>query len=436
MKKKEEIEIIDNDVPKKKYCLRKNKIIFLVIGLIVLVMSSFFVINYYHKKKLEEERHAKIVDIKSHYDKYVKVIKDTKLLRKNNDNYEEVGTIYQDVFLNLKEIDIDENSNYLPIQNSDYYIKYSDVEKALEEKKDLRYKNYLVFNKNVVTKENYTLYKDDKKVYSFKEENEFPIIINDYEGRYYVEYDNELLSIKKDDVKEIKDTSNTKDVNQKKITTLAYHQVADEGENCKDLYICIKKNNFDKEMKYLKDNNYFTLTMEELYLYLTGHLQIKKGVVLTFDDGYKTNSTIEILEKYDLMGTVFVITSHFKDLSIFKSDNLLVQSHTHNMHRNYVCSGGNQGGALLCASEKTLKEDLETSIKQIGNEHIALAFPFYDYNEKAIKVLKEVGFKLSFIGRGGTMGKATPKVTNLYKVPRMTVWEESIMPFNDWKSYL
>ena len=65
-----------------------------------------------------------------------------------------------------------------------------------------------------------------------------------------------------------------------------------------------------------------------------------------------------------------------------------------------------------------------------------MAYPFYDYNEKALKAVKDVGFKMSFVGRAGVMGKATPKVTNLYKIPRMTVWDLSIMSFSEWKSYL
>ena len=65
-----------------------------------------------------------------------------------------------------------------------------------------------------------------------------------------------------------------------------------------------------------------------------------------------------------------------------------------------------------------------------------MAFPFYDYNDTAIAAVKEAGFKMAFIGRAGVMGRATPKVTDLYKIPRMTVWEESIMSYNSWKSYL
>ena len=171
-------------------------------------------------------------------------------------------------------------------------------------------------------------------------------------------------------------------------------------------------------------------------MYLKGSLQIEKGIVLTFDDGWKSKSTIEILEKYDLMGTIFVITKFFDTMDEFKSDNLFVQSHTNDMHRNYVCSGGNQGGAILCASKDEIVKDLKLSIEKTGNPSIAIAFPFYDYNEKAISAVKEAGFKMSFVGRAGVMGKATPKVTDLYKIPRMTIWDTSIMSFEEFKSYL
>ena len=70
--------------------------------------------------------------------------------------------------------------------------------------------------------------------------------------------------------------------------------------------------------------------------------------------------------KYDLNGTVFVITSSFDDYDQFQSNNLLVQSHTDNMHRNYVCSGGSQGGAILCATEKAIKDDGDSDLFSSG----------------------------------------------------------------------
>ena len=43
---------------------------------------------------------------------------------------------------------------------------------------------------------------------------------------------------------------------------------------------------------------------------------------------------------------------------------------------------------------------------------------------------------MAFAGRLGTMGRSAPHSVDLYKIPRMTVWELNIMSFNTWKSYL
>lgn len=424
----------DNDISVLDFNNKKFYMLIVVLFFIIVVII-YGIIN--HERKNSNEEELKVIgDIQSHYSERVETLRKTGLYYQENGQYHKIGEVASNILLELDNMDINLKTKYFKLKNQ-YYVEYQDVTRTNREiSKNLRYQNYVPFNENIITNNHFTLYQDGQEKYVFNKSFEFPIIIKDYENSYFVEYDSELFSIKKEDIKEIIKKTNTTKKNQSEITTLAYHQVEEEGKPCEDAYVCITKENFDKEMKYLKDNNYFTLTMEELYQYLNGNLQIDNGIVLTFDDGFKTKSMIEILEKYDLMGTIFVITKYFDTMDEFQSKNLLVQSHTNNMHRNYVCSGGNQGGAMLCASEKDIKDDLEISIKKIGNALWAMAYPFYDYNEKAIRMVQEAGFKMSFIGRGNAMGKATPLKTNLYKIPRMTVWDISIMNFNTWKSYL
>ena len=424
---------MENVKPKRKL----KKWAYLVFAAIVLLIG-LIIFLVLHNKKLEEEKQNLIADIKSHYSEYVKVDKDSSIYDKSN---KKIGTVYKNAVLKLeKENVIDEETKYFHVKDSianDYYIPYDVVSKSSEQEKDTRYKNYLPFDKALVAS-NFTLYLNDEKLISFDEETELPIIINDYEGKYYVEYNDMLVSVKKEEVKELQDYKiGESKKNQSKITTLAYHRVYDTSDKCTDKYICLKKETFDKQMKYLSENNYFTLNLEELYMYLNGNIMIEKGVVITFDDGYLYKAADEVLDKYKLNGTMFVISGDFSDYTPFKNLKAIdVQSHTHTLHKNYVCSGGNQGGAILCASKDKIVSDLKKSVESLGVEPFGLAYPFYDYNDNAISALKEVGFKLAFVGRAGAEGKSTPKVTNLYKIPRMTVWEESVMSFNSWKGYL
>ena len=235
--------------------------------------------------------------------------------------------------------------------------------------------------------------------------------------------------------------------NKDYITTLCYHRVNMENK-CTDSSICIKQNSFDQQMKYLKDNSILTLTMEEMYMYINGFVQLPKSVLITLDDGWGLEGAIKVFEKYGLHGISFAPTYRIEDNSFtidtFKSDSIEVQSHTHNMHRNYVCSkslssigSSSQGGAILCESEDYIKSDLKKSIELIENlgknKVIGLAYPFYDYNDRAIKLLKESGFKMGFGGTFSTNGKS--KVgTDPYKVPRRTIFDTT--SFNTWKGYL
>ena len=441
--KRRDYKGIKNDdiiIPKKNNSKRKLKKWVYALILILLFgvgLSAYKIVDNNRIARKKEEEKEIVANIKSHYNDYVKVSRDTYLFEKDGSEYKKVGKVYKNINFKLDEAKIDVNTKYFKIKNLDYYLAYQDIEKDENKESNSRYKNYLPFNINVVTKDSFTLMNGDEKALEFDKEMEFPVIINDYEDKYYVEYNNMLLSIKKDDVSKTIENENTTKKNQSKITTLAYHRVHDTDEDCTDPYVCLKKETFDKQMKYLSDNNYFTLNLDELYMYLKGNLQVEKAVAITLDDGYLYKSSDEVLDKYNLNATMFVISGDFKDYSQFENLKAIdIQSHTHKMHKNYVCPGGNQGGAILCASKDKIVDDLKTSLDALKVEPIGLAFPFYDYNENAINALKEVGFKMSFIGRAGVMGKSTPKVTNPYKIPRMTVWEESLMSFNTWKGYL
>jgi len=73
----------------------------------------------------------------------------------------------------------------------------------------------------------------------------------------------------------------------------------------------VSPSRFESHLKYLKENGYQAITLDELLDFLaTGKSLPEKPVVLTFDDGYADNYTnaFPLLQKYGMTGHFFIIT--------------------------------------------------------------------------------------------------------------------------------
>lgn len=98
------------------------------------------------------------------------------------------------------------------------------------------------------------------------------------------------------------------------IPVLMFHHVLP-----KEGFIASSIDNFDKQMKYLYENGWRTLTSEEFYLYKKQQIKLpKKSLLITFDDGWRDNFVYAypILKKYGLKATLFVVTEWIEKASI------------------------------------------------------------------------------------------------------------------------
>ena len=94
----------------------------------------------------------------------------------------------------------------------------------------------------------------------------------------------------------------------------------------------------DTNIKYLQDNNYLTLSMSELELFLDKKIQIpKKTVVITLDDGARNYNAAELAEKYESYMTYFIITGTYDTTKLIDNPYIEYQSHTDSLHKNYRC---------------------------------------------------------------------------------------------------
>lgn len=402
---------------------KKGIIILLSIIFILIVIGILLFVNYQNEQKelKEQQRLEYIESIKNNYSKYVVTKKETKLY---NSKKEEIGKINSGVKISLKEKDINDiKDDYFELELFDnHYIFFEDVEpiEKLDEKDDY-YKNYIVFNENCVTKEKTIFYDSNfNYLYEVNTDVNLPIYIKEDEF-YGVEYNNELIYLKKDEVK-VEKVNNTNEKNAKSIPILLYHffHTHNKYEDWTTV-ISLRADKFENQLKYLKDNNFMTLKLRDLELYVEGKVQIRENsVVLTIDDGDSTVFSLAypIIEKYGVNATVFAITS--RDLNMLSKQTGFVEihSHTHDMHITNRCSGG-QGGLFKCVDYNQGLEDLKKS-REVLNNTTYLAYPFGEYTDLSIKLLKDAGYRMAL-----TTNYGNAKVgDDLYLLPRIYIYNE------------
>ena len=208
---------------------------------------------------------------------------------------------------------------------------------------------------------------------------------------------------------------------QQKIPVLNYHFFYEGDEYCNES-ICLEIGKFREQLNYLRDNGFKTLTMEEFRAWMYGEIDLpEKSVLITVDDGAKGtgahngNRLIPILEEYNMHATLFLISGWW-DISNYQSPNLTVQSHTFDMHQYGSCGKGQ----LICASKEEAIADLRKSL-EIVKDNTSFCFPFYNYSDTAIQAVKEVGFKMAFVGGNRKASRSDDK----FKIPRYPIYDST-----------
>ena len=409
---------------KRRRKIKKVRLLVAIL-IVVIVLGGLGYITYdYIKKNNDSLKKEKLIkEINNHYNEFVKTNKETSIY---NDNNEEIGVIGKGIELSLDKESITENTKYFKVTTfgEEYYIRYQDVDKIekLSEVSD-RYKNYIVFNENIITNDDTSFYDgDDNLVYTLNESFNLPIIIKD-DNKYGVEFNDRLLYIKKDDVKEIRSSENTDKKNSSGVAVLNYHAFYDENNaeekaNC-TTEICHSKKQFREQLELIKEKNMLTLKMNEVEMYIDGKVQLPKSVLITIDDGPKTKIAVDMLTEYKMYATIFLVTSWFNEDDYYKTDYIELHSHTHNMHDGGHCPGG-QGGGIKCLPEEEIQKDLKQSREDLNGSTV-FCYPFYEYNDYSIKMLKQAGFTMAFIGESAKSDNLVHVGSDKFKLRRFVI---------------
>ena len=194
-----------------------------------------------------------------------------------------------------------------------------------------------------------------------------------------------------------------------------YHFFYDNEKYFKQDNNWLDINDFDKQLNYLNENNFYFPTWEEVELYLDGKIKLpSKSVVLTCDDGDPSffDLAVPVMQKYHIPVTSFVVTEWYGHKYDANLEYVVWESHSANMHQ----SGSNGKGRMVNWTKAQIVEDLNSSSQVLGGADI-FCYPFGHYNDTAIEALKEANYKMAFTVEGG---RITPGM-NKYKLPRVRV---------------
>jgi peptidoglycan/xylan/chitin deacetylase (PgdA/CDA1 family) len=105
------------------------------------------------------------------------------------------------------------------------------------------------------------------------------------------------------------------------VPILAYHEVCHLPQETNHHHpYNVTLSAFKEQMDFLKKNNYSVMRLEELIFYIKEQKEItKNSVVITFDDGYKTNYTnaLPILKQYNFPATIFLAADYIGTNEVF-----------------------------------------------------------------------------------------------------------------------
>ena len=211
------------------------------------------------------------------------------------------------------------------------------------------------------------------------------------------------------------------------VPIIMYHNIL--KSNSRSSKFIVTENQFEEDLKYLKEKGYNTVVMEDLVAYVYDNKPLpEKPIVLSFDDGYYNNNVYAypLLKEYGFRGVLSVI-GYYTDLytengeknenyshvtwddikEMSTSGVIELQNHSYNLHSTDKGRNGSKKkkGESEEEYKKILTEDLkklQTNFEEKMNQTPSTyTYPFGSVSEASYDIIKEMGFKCSLSCESG-----------------------------------
>jgi len=210
-------------------------------------------------------------------------------------------------------------------------------------------------------------------------------------------------------VQAVYESARMKRIYPQHIPVLMYHRIP-ESPSSSPNRIFVTKDNFEKHLIFLKENNFTTLTFLDYQDFAQGRRSVaefpKRPIILTFDDGYADNYTnaLPLMQKYGFKGVLYLLGSTTPDHNawdVAQGDELFPLL-TQAQRQVFVKAGWEIGAHTLTHRKLTIlwQEDAFREISQskklledsLSTRVISFAYPYGDYNYDIKKLVQDCGF--------------------------------------------
>lgn len=199
------------------------------------------------------------------------------------------------------------------------------------------------------------------------------------------------------------------------IPVLLYHVVLPEPDPKNDYQY--KLSEFEKEMEYLHENGYTTLSADEYLDILDGKKEVPdKPVLITFDDNTAdfTKYVMPVLQRYGMKAIQFTVSGWVDGQWNMSADEMKaidaygIDVLNHSVSHPWMAELSREEQRAEIADAGVALEQL------IGKKQEIFAYPYGSYNADTLAVLGELGYRAAFIVRDEKSRPDTPR----FELPR------------------
>ncbi len=229
------------------------------------------------------------------------------------------------------------------------------------------------------------------------------------------------------------------------VPIIYYHGIGSPDSN-----YTVKTEDFIRQMDYLRDNRYRTITFSELVGYMSNGIKPpEKAVVLTFDDGWSSqyDTAFPIMKERGFVGTFNIVTKYvLEDYEGYMNASQVKELHDAGMeigvhsktHANLTAPNADYSLEISEAYD-----DIRTITGSIPKTFV---YPYGGYNTTVMDLVKSAGFSSArAIGKEGVSnGKNDPRVAHLkiknlglfYNITAQEIRSTTTMSDSSWDDFV